>query len=77
MLNVVIPHEMLHKAPHFLKDVGNIENNIMNCSHVSGNNPQKPLRIFEIQPVKTGCGLPEGEKESQWLKIRDNNNENK
>jgi hypothetical protein len=75
MLYVIIPHEILHKEPHFLKDVGRSENNIMNCAQTNGVLPQKPLRVFEIQPVKTGCGSPEGIKESQWIKIKRNENQ--
>ena len=70
-VKIVIPHEMLHKSPHFLKDLDRNENNIMSCTSTSSS-VIKPLRYFELQPVETGCGLPVGQKQCQWLLIKRN-----
>jgi hypothetical protein len=76
-LHITIPHEMLHKDPHFLNDVGVHESNIMNCMYREGTILHSPLRLFGIQPVQTNCGPPAGNRENQWLKInRQNENEN-
>jgi len=74
-LFVTVPHEILHKYPHSLNDVGNHENNIMNFKHRIGTTPQKPLRLYKLQPVHTGSGQPNNrrQKESQWLEINNRN----
>jgi len=68
-LFVTIPHECFHSYDG-LSDVDITQNNIMNCNHTVGTTPSKPLRFFNIQPVKTGCGIPEGTEQSQWLLIK-------
>jgi hypothetical protein len=52
------------------------DKNIMSCSHEVGIIVVYPLRLNDLQPVETNCGLPTGDKESQWKKIQNVNRAN-
>jgi hypothetical protein len=68
-LYITIPHEILHKAPHLLRDVEDGEGNIMNFLYRRGTILNKPLRRREIRTVQTATGVLDGKTQKQWLEI--------